>query len=62
MPTCGIIIYSKAAANAPTPSIKEEIVDTALLFPFKAGYFDKSIAIAALTILYLQNLKRKFEI
>lgn len=41
-PTIGIILYKRAAVNAPLPSITDVIDINADLFPFTYGYSDKS--------------------
>lgn len=51
-PTNGITSCKIADAKDPHPSINDDIVDTADLFPFKYGYCDRSIATAEDIMLY----------
>lgn len=66
-PILGINNYVKAAQSEPIPSMSEEIVESALFYPFNAGYFARSIEIAALRILYgpprknpIANITKKY--
>lgn len=51
-PIRGISNCKNAAHSDPIPSMSDEIVERALFCPCSAGYFARSIEIAALRILY----------
>lgn len=51
-PILGMSNWVNAAQSEPMPSMSEEIVESADFYPFNAGCFARSIAIAALRILY----------